>query len=120
MTNTRVFRFALFTAVTSFGACAEAPSAKVGTPEMRAALFDTIMARTERREAWSPIKNANLGFDPVQAMLAVKDEVVSAETEEDRRKIGVHGARLLDLDQRFFGFGAENKDVGVKSVELGV
>ena len=83
MTNTRVFQFALFTAMTAFGACAEAPSAKVGTPEMRAALFDTIMARTERREAWSPIKNQNLGFDPVQAMHAVRDDVVSAETEED-------------------------------------
>jgi hypothetical protein len=84
MTNARVFRFALLViAVTAFVACAEAPSAKGGTPELRAALFDTIMARTERREAWSPIKNDNLGFDPVQAMQAVREEVVSAETETD-------------------------------------
>ena len=83
MTNKRVLRFALLMSVTAFGACAEAPSAKVGTPELRAALFDTIMARTERREAWSPVKNDNLSFDPVQAMRAVREVVVSAETETE-------------------------------------
>jgi len=77
------FRPVVLVAVTSLGACSEAPSGKVGTPELRAALFDTIMARTERREAWSPVKNENLGFDPVAAMRGVRDKVVAAETEED-------------------------------------
>ncbi len=53
-----------------------------GTPELRAALFDTIMARTERREAFSPIKNERLGFDPLADMRALRDEVVAAATEE--------------------------------------
>ncbi|MCH7563547.1 MAG: hypothetical protein IH968_06970 [Gemmatimonadetes bacterium] len=78
----RVVRVGIVTAVAVLGSCSQAPSNKVGTPEMRAALFDTIMARTERRAAWSPIKNETLGFDPVQAMLALREEVVSAETEE--------------------------------------
>jgi len=78
-----VVLFAVFAAMVVLGACAEAPSEKAGTPETRAALFDTILARTERREAWSPIKNENLGFDPIQAMRAERDAFVSAETEEE-------------------------------------
>ena len=62
--------------------CAEPAPPAVGTPELRAALFDTILARTERREAWSPVKNAALAFDPISSMQAVRPEVVAAETEE--------------------------------------
>ena len=53
-----------------------------GTPELRGALVDTIVARTERREAFSPIKNERLGFEPLAALRALRDEVVTAETEE--------------------------------------
>ncbi len=63
-------------------ACSTEPG-PVGTPEMRAALFDTILARTERREAWSPIKNANLGFDPIASMRAERAGLIAAETEEE-------------------------------------
>lgn len=56
---------------------------RTGTPELRAALFDTIMARTERREAFSPVKNERLGLDPLAAMTALRDEVVSAETDDE-------------------------------------
>ena len=59
-----------------------APAGPTGTPSLRAALFDTIVARTERREAFSPVKNERLGFDPVAAMRALRDDVVAAETEE--------------------------------------
>jgi hypothetical protein len=58
------------------------PREAVGTPEARAALFDTIYARTERREAFSPPKNAALGFDPLGAMRELRPKVIAAETEE--------------------------------------
>ena len=69
-------------ALVAVPACSNEPG-PVGTPEMRAALFDTILARTERREAWSPIKNETLGFDPLTAMRAERAGVVAAETEEE-------------------------------------
>lgn len=70
-------------------ACAEGPAPAIGdpppagTPELRAELFDTIVARTERREAWSPVKNQRLDFDPIAAMRSLRDEVVAADTEEE-------------------------------------
>jgi hypothetical protein len=69
------------------GCGAEAPRSvdaggSVGTPETRAALFDTIYARTERREAFSPPKNAALGFDPLAAMMALRSKVIEAQNEE--------------------------------------
>ena len=60
----------------------ETPPGPAGTPTLRGALFDTIVARTERREAFSPVKNERLGFDPIAAMNALRDDVVAAETEE--------------------------------------
>ena len=56
-------------------------SDRAGTPELRAALFDTILARTERREAFSPVKNERLAFDPLTEMRALREHVVSASTE---------------------------------------
>ncbi len=53
-----------------------------GTPELRAELFDTLVQRIERREAWSPAKNEALGFDPMEAVRAEKDAFVAADTEE--------------------------------------
>ena len=61
----------------------DAASAGVGTPEQRGALFDTIYARTERREAFSPAKNAALGYDPMQEMRAVRPRFLAAETDVD-------------------------------------
>jgi hypothetical protein len=55
----------------------------LGTPELRAALFDSILAWTADREAFSPPKNAALDFDPLEAMAALRDDVVTADTEED-------------------------------------
>lgn len=54
----------------------------LGTPELREALFDSIMAWTADREALSSVKNAVLGFDPLVEMAALREEVVGAETEE--------------------------------------
>ncbi|NNF29297.1 MAG: hypothetical protein HKN73_18875 [Gemmatimonadetes bacterium] len=52
--------------------------ASVGTPEQRAELFDTILSRVERREAFSPVKNEALGVDPMSEMAALRDEFVAA------------------------------------------
>ena len=70
-------------AVALVAACADAASEAVGTPEQRAALFDTILARTERREAFSPVKNERLGYDPLEDMRALRERVVAAGTETD-------------------------------------
>lgn len=52
------------------------------TPEQRAALFDTILARTMRREAFSPVKNERLGLDVEAAMRAVRGDVVTAQDDQ--------------------------------------
>ncbi|MGW8265438.1 MAG: hypothetical protein ACWGSQ_03670, partial [Longimicrobiales bacterium] len=54
----------------------------LGTPELRSALFDSILAWTADREAFSPPKNVALGFDPLEAMSALRDEVSNAGSEE--------------------------------------
>ena len=64
-------------------ACVERQPDAVGTPQLRAALFDTILARTERRESFSPIKNEQLGFAPLDDMAALRATVVSADTESE-------------------------------------
>jgi hypothetical protein len=61
--------------------CVEPPPGAAGSPALRGALFDTILARTERREAWSPIKNETLDFDPMAEMRALRSEVVAADSE---------------------------------------
>ncbi len=57
-------------------------SSRSGTPELRAALFDTIMALTISREAFSPPKEEHWGFDPLEAMSALRDEFIASDTEE--------------------------------------
>ncbi|MDA0330278.1 MAG: hypothetical protein O2958_14895 [Gemmatimonadetes bacterium] len=83
MTNTPPMRLLALATIVTGSACTAPPTISVGTPQMRAELFDTILARTERREAWSHIKNQTLGFDPIEAMKALKDDFVSADTDED-------------------------------------
>ncbi|MXX55710.1 MAG: hypothetical protein F4X15_06760 [Gemmatimonadetes bacterium] len=78
----RIGAIALFAAVVAACDGTGTPPGPAGTPELRGALFDTIVARTERREAFSPVKNECLGFDPVAAMAALRDDVVAADTEE--------------------------------------
>ncbi len=65
------------------GACADPGDHPhpAGTPALRGALFDTIVARTERREAFSPVKNERLGFEPLAAMKSLREDVVTADTE---------------------------------------
>lgn len=47
------------------------------------ALFDEIVEKTERREAFSPLKEEALGFSPLAAMEAVRADFVAAETEAE-------------------------------------
>jgi hypothetical protein len=54
-----------------------------GTPELREALFDTILAMTARRGAFSVPKHEALGFDPLEGMEKLRSEVINADTEEE-------------------------------------
>ncbi len=53
-----------------------------GTKEDREALFNYIIEKTQIREAWSPIKEERLNFNPMADMLALKEEVINADTNE--------------------------------------
>lgn len=44
-------------------------------------LFDQIIAKTEQREAFSPLKEANIGFSAIDDMKSLREEFVAAETE---------------------------------------
>lgn len=54
----------------------------VSSQEDRAALFDDIMEKTMAREAFSLIKNQQLGLDVEKQMMQFRDEVVAADTDE--------------------------------------
>lgn len=58
-----------------------AESNRTGTSEQRAALFDSILALTAAREAFSPAKNEHWGSDPMEAMAALRGEFIAADTE---------------------------------------
>ncbi len=55
---------------------------RAGTPDLRAALFDSIISLTAAREAFSPPKEEHWGFDPLESMSALRDELIAADTEE--------------------------------------
>jgi len=59
------------------------PLPPTGTPELRDALFGSVMAMTARREAFSVPKQEALGYDPLVEMDKLREAVVSAETEDD-------------------------------------
>ena len=47
------------------------------------ALFDEIISKTERREAFSEVKETNIGFSAIEDMKILRDEFISSETELD-------------------------------------
>ena len=73
--------FVLGISLFSASGCAENTS-RVGNPELRELLFDSIMTLTANREAFSPIKNLHWGVVPLDAMENYRQEVISADTEE--------------------------------------
>jgi len=59
-----------------------AAQSNVGTKEDREALFYDILSKTKQREAFSEHKNKALNFDPIQNMEQLKEEFISAETND--------------------------------------
>ncbi len=53
------------------------------SPGQLEALFDEIVEKTERREASSSLKEANLGYSPLEDMRSLRAEFVEAETEAE-------------------------------------
>ena len=53
-----------------------------GTPELREALFDSILAMTARRGAFSEPKNEAMGYQPLEEMEKLRADLVEAETED--------------------------------------
>lgn len=74
---------ALSTATSALVGCGPPAPGPLGTPELRAALFDTLLARTARRDAFSPVKETALGYDPMEEMRGLREMVVGAATEEE-------------------------------------
>ena len=65
------------------GSCAAGQeSASRSTTEERAALFDELIEKTRGREAFSPIKNQLLGFDPIDEMMKYRQEMIDADNDE--------------------------------------
>ena len=60
------------------------PQSRAGTPELREALFDSLIARTAAREAFSAPKEAHWGFDPLEGNPALPDEEVLLTRENFR------------------------------------
>ncbi len=56
-------------------------TSRIGSASMRAALFDSIIAMTERREAFSPVKEETMGFSAIEDMRALRSEVVDASSD---------------------------------------
>ena len=58
------------------------PSRRLGNVDLET-LFDEIITKTEQREAFSEIKETNIGFSAIEDMKALRDEFLGAETELD-------------------------------------
>ena len=69
--------------IAACGAEINSEEGRIGTAEQRADLFEYIMEKTRIREAWSPIKNELLNFDPLVEMEALRGDVVNAKSDED-------------------------------------
>ena len=65
--------------------CGKAPETDtaIGSAEDRKALFEELVEKTMRREAFSPEKNRRLDLDVENAMRALEDDVVGARSQEE-------------------------------------
>lgn len=108
MTATTTFahrwaRLSWFLPLLAAGACGpDGPPQRVGTAELREALFDTLRARIERRDARSPFKGEHWGEDALARLDDLRDDVVGADTEEElfyalRRVSNLRRDRHLDV-----------------------
>ena len=55
----------------------------ISTREDREALFEYIIEKTKDRESFSPIKEKTMGFDPIEEMYRVKNEVLDASNDTE-------------------------------------
>ena len=53
------------------------------TADDRAQLFDYIIEKTKVREAFSPIKHEMMSFDPLTEMMAYREEMIAADTDQE-------------------------------------
>lgn len=84
MRATSVRACMLVVGAATWAACdAPTQTSRAGTPELRAALFDTLLAQTARREAFSPPKEAAMAYSPLEEMALLRDDFVAADTEEE-------------------------------------
>ena len=58
------------------------PSRRLGNVDLET-LFDEIITKTEQREAFSEVKETNIGFSAIEDMRALRDEFLDAEAELD-------------------------------------
>ncbi len=63
-------------------ACAE-PLPDVGTPDERSRLLEELLAKTARREAFSPVKNERLGLDVLAEMEAAAPDLLEAASDTE-------------------------------------
>ena len=71
-------------------------------------LFNEIISKTEQREAFSEVKEANIGFSAIEDMKALRSEFVASETELDLyfalvKLSNVRRDRHLDVDTIYSG-----------------
>ena len=62
--------------------CGVSPAQEFTTSQLET-LFDQIISKTEQREAFSEIKESNIGFSPIEDMKALRSEFVASTTETD-------------------------------------
>lgn len=60
----------------------EPPAQEFSTEELEV-LFDEIISKTERREAFSDIKESNIGFSALEDMKKLRSEFVASRTETE-------------------------------------
>ncbi len=72
----------LISAAIIIPSCTTNPS-NTSTEEDREQLFEYIIEKTKQREAFSPIKNEMMKFDPIKDMISYRDEMIAADTDQE-------------------------------------
>lgn len=80
MKSNRLFKVLCFLL---FSVLLKAQDNTASTKEDRKALFDYIVEKTKEREAFSPYKNKALNFNPIENMLALENEFLDANTNDE-------------------------------------
>jgi hypothetical protein len=73
----------LLTCIIAFFLSCKGEKQNTSTADDRAQLFDYIIEKTKVREAFSPIKNESMSFDPLTEMMAYREEMIAADTDQE-------------------------------------